>query len=262
MAHIIRSLKHAVLMVGLVGGPLAAQAPGVAVEFKGHFGYAPVTRDHLRPASMALGVAVERDTPLGRAGVEAGLFYKTGDFYLQDIADAPADKQALDTVQSADRRRTGIEGLALRFSLARPVCEGVEWQVGLMLGGSRFTQEYFGDIRGKSWNAQTPNSWRDIYEGRAKQNALGLSPFVGLRWEVSRKSRLELNLLIHNYKASDLSHAAGQGTYKPSTIYAPGTGAPTPGGLIADFNAFPADTTQVKNRFVPHVELGYAFRLN
>jgi len=247
------------LLPFLALAPLAAQDPGLNLDLKLRWGYGLVTQDHLRPAAMGFGLCGAYDTPYGKVDLELGYYYKTGDQYLQPITEqAPAPLNPVNQAMSGDSRRNQLDGLALRLSFQRPITDDGSWQVGVMVGGTRFKHEYVGDVEGQNWTSPTDGSvdtstWRDTYNGTPVQGGPKISPFGGFVYALSGHSSLEINLLLVNYTALSYVHHPGSGTYAESTV--PGSDSSV--GRIAENNAFPADTLDKTNRLSPHFELAY-----
>jgi hypothetical protein len=260
------SLRTTILVFAILA-PLAAQetpdASGFSKALKIRMAYGLKTEDHLRPASIGLGFNVAYGSAAGSFGVEMGYYYKTGDQYIEPIqGSAPAPLSAVNPDKSGDSRRNQLDGFALRFSFQRAINEDWGWHAGVMLGGTRFTHEYVGDVEGANWTSANANSWRDTYSGTPVEGGMKPSPYAGVSMKVTSISSLELNLMLLNYKAINYVHRPGtaapvNGTTNPYPI--PSDTTSNPGGL-SGHNAFPGDELEKKSRLVPHLELAYVFR--
>lgn len=235
--------------------PLLAEEPSFNKDLKVRWAYAPSTQDNLRRAAQGFGLNFGWATGFGRLGLELGYSYKTGDaFYVAPQGAAPGDKQAIDRDHSGDSRRNQLDGFHARIGLTRPWSEGLQYQVGLQLGGTRFRHEYRGDIRSVEWNESTPNSWRDSYSGTPEEGGLKVSPYAGVTLNVSDRSSLECNVVLLNYTALEFVHKPGSGTYalpEGSQTWAIGP--------IAPHNSFKSDRLEKRNRLLPQLEFAYVF---
>lgn len=227
----------------------AAEPETFTRDLKIRWGMALGSQDNLRPAAFSFGLNLGFRLGEGTLGAELGYHYKTGDGFVVPVqGEAPAGLEKVNHAKAGDSRRNQVDGLAVRVSWSQPLCQDWTWQVGAMLGGTRFRHEYVGDVQGEAWEDGNAHSWRDTYSGTPVKGGLTVSPYAGTTWRLSRQSSLEFNVLALNYKALNYVHVPGSGVYKDSHH---GT------GLIADHNAFPADRLETKTRFVPHVEIGY-----
>lgn len=231
-----------------------AQELGFSKDLKVRLGYGLQAKDELRQTSLGFGLNLGYGTSIGRFSAELGYYYKTGDSFFPATGGAvPAPLSPVDPVNSGDSRRNQLDGFSVRFSYERRLNPEWAWQAGLMVGGTRFKHDYFGDVRSTDWNATNPESWRDTYSGTPVESGLKVSPFVGVSYALTPHSSLEFNLLVLNYTALDYVHHPGSGAYAFSTDPASDPSA----GQIADHNAFPADGVTKSNRLVPHFEFGY-----
>lgn len=256
---LLSALAGRLVLVAAAFAPLAAQAPeGFAGDLKFHLAYTPSPKDHLRSAAQTVGIHLGWGTPWGRVGAELGWYYQTGDGFVEPLGVAPADKAPVTASRSGDARRNDLNGLMVRLTLQRPTgVEDLRWHAGLQLGGTRWNQQYFGDISGGYVATTTPNTWawRDTYSGNLRQSHLGISPMVGLSWKVIPKGSLELNALLVNYQSATYVHAPGTApVYKGALDF---QGKPT--SPISDHNAFPLDSVRRATRWQPQLELAYVF---
>jgi len=251
-----------ILTLGLAGVLAAAQGEGLALqtEAKLRAGFGLTRPDQLRQGTLGLGLGVSAWTPVGRVGVEAGYFYKSGDAYLAPIDTPQAGMAKVDVLRSFDRRKNDLDGIQVRISLERPLEAGWHWQAGLMILGANYHHQVQADMQSEDWKPVTTQPaqglWRDTYSSWKSERSLGFSPFVGLRVELHESSRLEFNALLLNYRTTQYVHTPGSGTYR--TDLKDVTGKPV--GPLADHNAFPGDHRTSTTRFVPHLEVGYAFQ--
>ena len=242
------------MLAATVLAPLTAQETGFSKDLKVRLGYGLQAKDELRQSSLGFGLNLGYGTAVGRFSVELGYYYKTGDSYFPAInGDAPAPLSTVDLANSGDSRRTQLDGFSIRLAYERRLNQAWSWQAGLMVGGTRFKHEYFGDVRSTDWTSANADSWRDTYSGTPTEGGLKVSPFAGLSWTMTSHSSLEFNLLLLNYTAIEYVHHPGSGTYAFSTDPSSDPGA----GQIAAHNAFPADGLVKSNHLVPHFELGY-----
>lgn len=258
-----QSLGIALSLAALLGSPLAAQASKAApapespfsADLKLHFGWTPVERDHLHHDYQVVGVDFGYQTRLGRAGLELGWAYKTGDGFVQPLGADPSNLPAISTNWSGDARRNDLNGLMARLSLSRPWTRDLAWHAGLQIGGTLWNQQYFGDISGGR-TSSTKWAWRDLYNGNQKGHFVGISPYAGIRVEIGHHGALEFNALLLNYQAKEYVHhpgTAGSG-YKPGTT---STGKAT--SPMSDQNDFPLDSFTTRTRYVPHIEIAYVY---
>lgn len=254
---------RAALLAFAVLCPLAGQDRGFSKDLKIRMAYGLKAEDHLRASSIGLGFNVAYGSSAGRIGLEMGYYYKTGDQYIEPIqGSAPAPLSALNLAKSGDARRNQLDGFALRLSFQRSINDQWDWHAGVMLGGTRFTHEYVGDMQGADWNGDNPNSWRDTYSGTPVEGGMKISPYGGASMKVSEYSSLELNLMLLNYTAVNYIHHPGTASPAPGTTNPypfPSDMSNNPGGL-GTHNAFPGDGLEKKNRLTPHLELAYVFR--
>lgn len=233
---------------------LQAQEAGFSKQLKVRTGYGFQAKDELRQSSLGFGLNLGYGSAAGRFSAELGYYYKTGDATFPAInGAAPAGLSAVDPVNSGDSRRNQLDGFSMRLGFERRLDAPWSWQVGLMVGGTRFKHEYFGDVRSADWTSANAQSWRDTYSGTPTEGGLKVSPYAGVSWTLTAHSSLEFNLLLLNYTAIEYVHHPGSGTYAFSTDPSSDPGA----GQIAAHNAFPADGLVKSNRLVPHLEFGY-----
>jgi hypothetical protein len=232
--------------------PLQAQETGVVGDLKVRTAWSPSPKDHLAGSSLGFGVNLAWDTSFGQAGVEVGYYYKTGDdYYLPPQGHVPAGLQPADPNNSGDARRNQLDGLSLRLSLMRKLAEDWDWQVGLMVGGTRFRHEYHGQIQSLNWTPgatdNATDTWADTFSGVKQESGFTASPYVGLTWKMTNRSSLEFNLMALSYTTVEYVHNAGSAPSYDETY------------RISNHNDFPGDSFTKRNRYVPHLEFGYVF---
>jgi hypothetical protein len=259
MHSIVSRTLPGLLLLATSMAPLAAQEPpGFAGDLKFHLGYTPSPKDNLRCASETVGVNLSWGTAYGRLGLELGWAYWTGDGFIQPVGTAPATMAPVTASHSGDSRRNDLSGLMARLTLQRPTgIADLQWQVGLQLGGSKWNQQYFGDVSGGYKDTVSPNTWawRDTYSGNLPQSGIGISPLAGVAWRLSEKGSLECNLVIRNYRSREYVHLPGTAsTYAPGTDYQGYATSP-----ISGHNAFPLDPTRTHSRWQPQLEIAYVF---
>jgi hypothetical protein len=231
--------------------PIHAQESGVVGDLKVRTAWSPSPQDHLSGTSLGFGLNFAWDTKLGQAGVEVGYYYKTGDDYFlgPNGSRLPAGLQAPDPANSGDARRNQLDGFALRLSLQRKLVEDWDWQAGLMIGGTRFRHEYKGQIESVNWandGSGGTDTWADTYSGVKTESGMAVSPYIGLTWNMTKRSSLEFNLMALSYKAVEYVHYAG-------------TSPSYDANQISAHNNFPGDGFVKSTRYVPHLEFGYVF---
>lgn len=272
-------------IAALLGLPAAAQAPAKAnaqdspfsADLKLHFGYMPAERDHLHHDYQIVGVDFGYRTEIGRVGLELGWAYKTGDGFVQAVGVDPAkppvvydsdgtlitytDPVPVSRNWSGDSRRNDLNGLMARLSLTRPLTEDVDWQAGVQIGGTLWNQQYFGDISGGRPTTGSNSSmnrtwiWRDLYNGNLKGHFVGLSPFVGVKFEIGHNGALEVNALLLNYQSREYVHLPGlapeytKGQDRTGTSTSP----------VSAQNDFPLDSTTRRTHYAAHLEIAYIY---
>ncbi len=262
------------LGLGLAVTPLAGQGFDLVPELKLRVGNTgKKTEDHLLSHTWGFGVGVTQGLGKGRLGLEVGFFYKGGDPYMQFPVGVtvPAGKAAPDVSRAVDSRAASSSGIAVRLNYSHPINQDLKWNVGVMLGGSVARFNYDGDVASEGWHTSPngtttalgnsdPKLWRDTYNGARAEFFYGISPFVGVSMDVTKKSYVELNLLVYNYKAMDYVHQYGGATAYTAQM---DDAYPTRRylkALISKHNDFPGDAYTIKTRWVPHFELNYGFR--
>ncbi len=191
-------------------------------------------KDHLSPQMLGFGVEASGPLASGRIGVELGFFYKPGTQHLIDPQFmAVVSGKTVAPKASADSRKNQVEGLNLRLSYELPRSWGA-YRAGLQVGSLKFRQEYVATVGDGS-------TYEDTYNGVVDKGSLSVSPYIGVSFPVLEHHALEVNLLALNYKAAHYIHVAGTVSDKN-------------GGHTA------MDSIQTTSRFVPHVEVGFAFR--
>jgi len=256
--HRVSLFGRGLLAAAAVFGAAHAQEPGFTRDLKVRTAWSPEAKDQLRQSSLGFGLNFGYGTALGTFGAELGYYYKTGDIFIEPVAGQPpagSELEAVDVANSGDSRRNQLDGFSVRLSFARSLNPDWRWQAGVMLGGTRFKHEYFGDVRGTNWVNTNSASWRDTYSGTPTEGGFKVSPYVGLSWTISKHASVEFNLMALNYSALSYGHRPGTGTYALDTDPQSDPAA----GRIAPHNAFPGDTLTKTNRFVPHLEFGYVF---
>lgn len=254
--HRVFLFGRGLLMAAAVFGSAQAQEAGFSRDFKVRTAWAPESKDQLRRSSLGFGLNFGYTCSAGTFGAELGYYYKTGDIYMEPVAGVvPAGLDPVNLERAGDSRRNQLDGINVRLSFARPLSANWGWQAGVMIGGTRFKHEYFGDVQSVDWVNTNAASWRDTYSGTPTEGGFKVSPYLGLSWKISKFSSIELNVMALNYTALTYGHKPGTGTY---TQDLDPDSDPT-AGLIAPHNAFPADTLTKTTRFVPHFEFGYVF---
>ncbi len=254
--HRVSLFGRGLLVAAAVFGTAQAQETGFTKELKVRTAWSPQSMDHLRQSSLGLGLNFGYGMSFGTLGLEVGYYYKTGDIYIEPVAGAaPYTLDPVDLAKSGDSRRNQLDGFSVRLSFARPFNPDWGWQAGVMLGGTRFKHEYFGDVSGVNWTGDNYASWRDTYSGTPSEGGIKVSPYVGVSWKISPHSNLELNVMALSYTALNYLHQPGTGTY----AWDVDPDSDPAAGRIAPHNAFPGDTLTKTTRFVPHFEFGYVF---
>ena len=192
--------------------------------------------DNLSRNTFGLGFDFGYTTNQGRFGAEICYQYKPGNQYLLDLSTMPkAPGVTMDPAQSVDSRKNQVGGLALRLSFERPILASAwSWRAGIQVGGSKYRQEYIGDVTNGS-------SYEDTYNGTLTKTTLPISPFVGIGLAIDPEQALEFNLVSLGYTSVDYVHVAG-------TV--PGSF----GGNTAQ------DTVATHRRSVPQLEFTYVLR--
>lgn len=252
------------LLLALTGPLAASDFVWPKPEIKLRTAFTPASKkDNLNQGSFGFGFALAAPTAWGEFTAELGYSYKNGDNYAGPLQAAPANKKALDPRNSVEQKRNDMKGLTARFSMAWPLgIEDFDWQAGLMIGGTKFRQEFQGDSRSLSWGptvspaSDLPLTWRDTYHSVNESSAWRPSPFAGVRWSIDKYSRAELNLVLLNYQSLDNIHMPGTASsYAMAT-----TGAGTNFGMLSADNDRPQDYLVKKSRLWAHIEVGYTFR--
>lgn len=248
-------------------GLVQAQETGFFKDFKLRGGYAPTSKDHLRPWMQGFGLNLGYSAgSIGKFGLELGYMYKTGDPYytLADGSRVPTDWQPYlgpaDLSKSADDKRNELSGFTVRLSYEYKLTDTWSFDGGLQIGG-KFKHQYVGDHRsagwGGDWSGPAANSWRDVYNGTPVEGGANISPFFGASYAIDKDSSLEMNLLLLRYNAIEYKHFAGTGSdYDPGY---PGWAYPPHGPVSASDARFPYDKLEKSSRMVPHIEFAYVF---
>ena len=133
----------------------------------------------------------------------------------------------------------------------RKLAEDWDWQVGLMVGGTRFRHEYHGQIQSLNWTPgatdNATDTWADTFSGVKQESGFTASPYVGLTWKMTNRSSLEFNLMALSYTTVEYVHNAGSAPSYDETY------------RISNHNDFPGDSFTKRNRYVSHLEFGYVF---
>ena len=257
--HRVSLFGRGLLVAAVMVAAVQAQETGFTRDFKVRTAWSTVSKDQLRRSSLGFGLNVGYGTSYGTFGAEVGYYYKTGDIFIQPVngdVSSSLTLEPVDLANSGDSRRNQLDGFALRLSFTRPINAELNWQAGVMIGGTRFKHEYFGDVRGHNWVDTNIDSWRDTYSGTPVEGEFRkVSPYVGVSWKISKISSLEINLMALNYTALSYVHHPGTGSYALDPQADPEAGA----GRISRHNAFPGDSLTKTTRFVPHLEFGYVF---
>lgn len=206
-----------------------------ALKLRAGFGLS-APEDNTNRSLLGLGFEFGYGFAWGRLSAELGYQYKPGNQYMTDVSTMPtAPGMTVDPSQSVDSRKNQLSGVMGRFSYERHMAEHpFSWRLGVQVGGTKFRQEYIGDVT----NGTT---YEDTYNGTVSQNSTALSPFVGMSWDIDRDQKLELNLLALNYTSANYVHVAGT---VPN-----GSGGHTAWDYVA-----------TQKRTVPHLELCYVLR--
>ena len=243
------SLGMASALLLAAGVPVHAEDQGLVADLKVRTAWG-APKDHLAGGSLGFGLNLSMETSLGKVGAELGYYYKTGDdYYLAPQGQVPAGLQLADPNNSGDARRNQLDGFALRFSLQRKLSEDWDWQVGAMVGGTRFRHEYHGQIQSVNWvsdGSGGTDTWADTFSDVKVEGGPSVSPYVGVSWKMTNRSSLEFNLMALNYTAVEYVHHSGS---SPSYD----------ANRISVHNNFPGDSFTKSSRFVPHLEFGYVF---
>lgn len=220
----------------LAGASLQAQDAGLGVALKLRTGYGLSQADGLARRTFGFGFDFSEGLGGGRLGLELGYQYKPGNQFLLDPSTIATSKgTTVNPLISVDSRKNQLGGVDVRLSFAHPIASSPwSWQVGTQIGGSKFRQEYIGDVTDGA-------TYEDTYNGIATRTTLPVSPYAGLVWNFSPEDALELNLMVLNYTAANYVHIAG--TVRDSM-----------GGNTAQ------DFVSTRKRSIPHIELAYAFR--
>lgn len=241
MKTLIRSLAASLAAGLMLGTPLCAQETGqdlgfgAALKLRGAM--APGTpEDGLSRKMLGLGFDFSYGWSWGRVGLEVGYQYKPGNQYMVGTASMPvAPGMTVDPSQSVDSRKNKMDGILGRLSFERGIGKtDFAWRVGAQMGGTKFRQEYIGDVTdGKSYE--------DTYNGIAEKTSKAVSPLIGVSYRIDKEQALELNVLFLNYESANYVHVAGTapGHYGGNTSW---------------------DYVETKKRSVPHIELGYVLR--
>jgi len=253
MRSLALNLGRVMASLVLSTGALLAQdggntSKGFDAQFKIRGGLGLQTDDHLARRVMGFGLDFGWGLDFGRFGLEVGYQYKPGSQYIQPFSSTAAG--ATDPfpqsnpnlgITSVDSRKNTLEGMTARLSFQRDFNADWGWQGGVQLGGSRFKQEYIGDVTAKDF------SYEDTYQGTPVKSTLGVSPYVGVIYHVNNDSHLEFNLIDIGYKSINFVHHPG------SAIVA---GNPNqPGSHLV----YAGDTLEESSRHLLHLEIGYAF---
>ncbi|HJV21157.1 MAG TPA: hypothetical protein VJ570_00615 [Holophagaceae bacterium] len=235
-----RTISHVgtILVICLAAGsPALAQEVGFGSAFKVRAGVGLGTaKDGLNRRTLGLGFEVSYGLPVGRMGLELGYQYKPGTQYLTDLSTMPvAPGMTVDATQSVDSRKNQLDGVMARLGFERRLGEGpFSLRLGAQVGGTKFRQEYIGDVT----NGTT---YEDTYNGIVSHNKLAVSPFVGVAYELDKEQTLEVNVVGLNYTAAHYVHVAGT----------------VPGGNGGN-TAW--DYVRTEKRTQPHIEFCYVLR--
>ncbi len=233
---------------------LAAADQGPDVAFKVRTGFNVTTPDdHLQTSALGFGLNLGWKLGPGTLNTEVGYFYKPGRQYRESVS-FPSDDVARvppnpNPAPSVDSRKNSITQVNLRLSWEAAINETWNWQAGLMVGSTKYRQEYLGDV---SHNQDTAHgdpipSFEDTYNGTPTKSQFTVSPFVGVTYKVSDASSLELNLISVSYKSVNFVHTPG------SPIV---SGDPNHAG---DHLVYAGDHLDTSTRNSVHIEIGYAF---
>ncbi|WLT32362.1 hypothetical protein [Geothrix sp. PMB-07] len=247
-------------------GLLSAQDEGFTKSFKFRLGYSPSESDHLRRSALGFGLDLGYGVAGGRAGVELGYFYKTGDEYITSPSNMtpPTGLQPVDTTKAKESKRNQLDGFTVRLGYSRAFDTDLRWQAGVQLG-TRFKHQYEGDAVSQQWgpdwgSARPANTWRDLYNGTPTSGGLNPSPFGGITWKLDASSSLEFNLALISYKAIEYNHAVGTASsYDPGGRGAGNSSAPWIGRVSSLGATWSQDQLTSKNRMIPHLEIAYVF---
>jgi hypothetical protein len=237
----IFSLRCAALAI-LAAGALSAADSGAlpyGVECKLRYGYGLTDPDRLSGGLMGFSAGGFLAAGAGRITAELGYQWKSGSQFLEPAGPAQTGKLAPD--YGADSRRNSLSGITLRLGYAHPVLEDLYVQGGIQAGGARFKHEYVGE-----WQATT-GGYDDTFNGTPTKASSPISPFLGVRYDVSRDMGLELNLVAQGYTAIAFHHT-------PGAPIASGT-VDSPSHVV-----YQGDGLTEAKRTVMHVEIAYVFR--
>jgi hypothetical protein len=222
----------AITALGSVVGQ--AQATGFDSQLKLRTGYGlTAADDNLARRTLGFGFEVGYTAPWGRLGVELGYQYKPGTQYLSDYSTIPTlPGKIVDPGSSVDSRKNTLNGITARLSFEKMIPGSSFYgRAGLQFGGSKYRQEYLGDLGDVNWA-----TYEDTYSGSVTKSTLAVSPFAGVGYAINEASSVELNLVAVSYTSINFEHIAGSGT------------------------ASLTNYTVTKKHSVPHIEIGYSFR--
>jgi len=260
MRHPLQKLGLTAMVLLAGAGVASAQDSRFNVDFKLRAAQElGKGNDNLDKRMIGLGLNFGYQLPYGTLNAEIGFQYKSGKQFQTDLSQmalgpdlAPASSTTagiyipMNAAISTDSRKNTMDGITLRLSYSVPLpVDKLSVQAGIQLGGTKFRQEFFGDIGDTYIQHRTPPladrtfnwyTYEDSYVGVNYKNELGssLSPFVGISYRLDESSSLEMNVLVQRFKSINYVHVAGAA------------------------NAL--DYTVLANRTAPHLEIGYTFR--
>lgn len=186
---------------------LAAQADPLEFVVKLRSGVALSSpKDHVSRKTLGMGLELAYASPAGRFSAELGYQYVPGDQYLSNVTAFPTAPGAppLDAAASVDSRKNQFEGLTLRLAYGMDLTPRWSWQAGIQAGGSKYRQEYLGDVADANYT-----TYEDTYNGVVNHTAVPLSPFAGVRFRINDASSVELNLIALRYTSANYVHVGG-----------------------------------------------------
>ncbi|WLT30915.1 hypothetical protein [Geothrix sp. PMB-07] len=237
--HFSRCAAFAMMALGALYGAEHETLP-YGAEFKLRAGYGLSDPDRLGGALAAVTVGAFHSLGSGRISAELGYQWKSGNQYQVSAGSPFPGERSPD--YGADSRRNSLSGVVFRLGYAHPVfSDGLYLQGGLQAGGARFTHEYVGE-----WQDTVSGRYDDSFNGTPTKSAYGISPFVGVRWDVSRDSGLEFNVLAQSYTSLKFVHTPGA----PLVLGA--------GSARKPF--FQGDGLVEQKHSILHLDLAYIFR--
>lgn len=222
---------------------LLAQEKGIGVDFKLRAANGIDNQDHLQASAFGFGLNLHYKADWGTLNGELGYYYKPGRQYLAGFDAPAAGAPPADPAYSVDSRKNSLNQVNVRFSYEMPITNTWSWQVGAMVGQSKFRHEYIGDNGDTGWE-----TYEDTYNGTPTKSVITVSPFVGLAYQINKDSAFELNLMSLAYTSINFHHAPGAAIVSGSLA--------TPGSHVV----YAGDHLSEEKRNAFHLEIGYTFR--